>query len=211
MGNLLSDWTVSWVDGESHLSNMMRLQSGKYIDLNTFTEDDITFDDILIPLSRITRFNGHGPIDPLSVIQHAMLTQSIAKFHGASAEVQLACLIHDNHEAIIGDTTSPNKILLCVEEPERITEEVRMKFGAEYIHYDDWFEVKQYDNMALNLERRVMWDDWSENDCTYWPSEEVAADKETCIAEFHYWKGHNTGEYRSIHGELIRRLNGQAQ
>lgn len=57
-------------------------------------------------LSRINRFNGRTPV-PYSVAQHSLLVAGLLP-----ARLRRHGLLHDAHEAILGDTTSPLKAAL---------------------------------------------------------------------------------------------------
>ncbi|MBV8619647.1 MAG: hypothetical protein JOY84_12345 [Curvibacter sp.] len=59
-------------------------------------------------LAQINRFIGHA-VRPYSVAEHSLLCCTLAAREGLSASVQLACLLHDAHEAFIGDVASPVK------------------------------------------------------------------------------------------------------
>ena len=64
--------------------------------------------DIAWALSQINRFVGHAR-RPYSVAEHSLLVADLAKIDGKSPAVQLACLLHDAHEAYTGDVGSPHK------------------------------------------------------------------------------------------------------
>lgn len=64
--------------------------------------------DIACSLAQTNRFNGHC-IRPYSVAEHSLLVAGLAEREGKSALVQLACLLHDAHEAYTGDQSTPAK------------------------------------------------------------------------------------------------------
>ncbi len=69
-------------------------------------------DVIAHSLSQINRFAGHT-LRPYSVAEHSLLVARIAaEQYGASPIVQLACLMHDAHECIVGDVSRPVKALI---------------------------------------------------------------------------------------------------
>lgn len=72
---------------------------------------DVCITDIVHALSLICRFGGHTS-EHYSVAQHSLLVARILAALGASPEVQLAGLMHDAHEAYIGDIPTPIKIAL---------------------------------------------------------------------------------------------------
>lgn len=99
--------------------------SGRFVDVRGAKPEHITLDDIAVPLSRIARFNGHTSAF-YSVAQHSVLVSMLVwdlldvelpeaeKFAGGKAERSYWRLVgarwgllHDAHEAYIGDIASP--------------------------------------------------------------------------------------------------------
>lgn len=80
--------------------------SGKRVSL--LTPDPLTIDirDIACALSRINRFNGATSL-PLNVAAHSLAVMRELERRKASPEVLLLGLLHDAHEAYIGDITNP--------------------------------------------------------------------------------------------------------
>lgn len=64
--------------------------------------------DIAWSLSQVNRFTGHAQ-RPYSVAEHSLLVTDLARQDGKSLEVQLACLLHDAHEAFTNDLSTPAK------------------------------------------------------------------------------------------------------
>lgn len=62
--------------------------------------------DIAHALAGIPRFNGHTR-QPWSVAQHSLLVLALLDPEITTPEERLAALLHDAHEAYIGDITSP--------------------------------------------------------------------------------------------------------
>jgi hypothetical protein len=73
------------------------------------TAADIDPVDIVEALSRICRFNGHVVVEHYSVAAHSLLVADQLPDH-----LKLAGLLHDAHEAYVGDMTSPMKAALGV-------------------------------------------------------------------------------------------------
>lgn len=78
-------------------------RSGISFDFLNATVDDILWIDIAIALGKICRFGGHC-IGFYSVAQHSCLVADILPL-----EIKLYGLLHDAHEAYIGDMTKPFK------------------------------------------------------------------------------------------------------
>ena len=72
---------------------------------------DMTPADVATVLAKLARFTGHtrADADPYSVAQHSMLVSELMRRNGYSPNAQLAGLIHDAHEAILGDMSTPLK------------------------------------------------------------------------------------------------------
>ncbi|MCW3477399.1 hypothetical protein [Limobrevibacterium gyesilva] len=98
----------------------MQTVSGQAFDLVYPRADMVRLMDIAAGLSRLPRFCGQttGPV-AWNVAEHSLLVERLVEIAGGSAELRLAALIHDAHEAYIGDVISPLKsairILLDIE------------------------------------------------------------------------------------------------
>lgn len=75
--------------------------TGKRVDLSKPTSDDISITDIAHSLSLLNRFTGHTRL-PISVAQHSIM---VANYMPKGDK--LVGLLHDAHEAYIGDISSP--------------------------------------------------------------------------------------------------------
>lgn len=110
----------------------MQMHSGFCVDLLEPDLAGLTLQDLATCLSRLPRFLGHtrgGPI--YSVAQHCVLmAEALAE---ETLTLRRAALLHDAHEAIIGDLISPLKQLLgpaLVEVVERpIIAAMHARFG----------------------------------------------------------------------------------
>lgn len=85
---------------------IIRLKSGRYIDLVNPNPDDIIIEDIVHALTNIPRFTGHLNTF-YSVAQHSVLTAKLV-----DDEHKFAALMHDASEAYLGDISSPLKNLI---------------------------------------------------------------------------------------------------
>lgn len=107
-------------------------------------------------LAIINRFTG-ATKRPYSVAEHSLLCADIAEACGATVPAQLACLMHDAHEAITGDASSPAKWTLgdawaAFEQPH--ARELRRHFGLLSTFSAHRTHIKQIDLVALATERR---------------------------------------------------------
>lgn len=113
-------------------------------------------------LAIINRFTG-ASCRPYSVAEHSLLCADIAEHLHAPAYVQLACLLHDAHEAITGDQSSPAKWAMGAawdnfEHPH--AHALRRWFKLQTTFASHRQQVKSIDLMALATERRDLmpWD-----------------------------------------------------
>jgi hypothetical protein len=77
--------------------------SGKLVDLGRPKLEDIEIDDIAWSLAHMARFNGHLIIQ-ISVAQHSIYVSELVP-----EPLRLAALLHDAHEAYLGDIVRPVK------------------------------------------------------------------------------------------------------
>lgn len=85
-------------------SPFLRTASGR--DLILARPDAVCIDDIAAHLAKINRFNGASR-QPYSVAQHSVLVATILAVAGHDAATQLWGLLHDAHEAYLGDMATP--------------------------------------------------------------------------------------------------------
>lgn len=82
--------------------------SGRAVPLMRIDADDIDlFGDVAEALARLTRFDGHVPGGVYSVAQHCVLMADAALEETGDAGLAAHCLLHDAHEAYIGDIVTP--------------------------------------------------------------------------------------------------------
>lgn len=134
--------------------------TGQAFDLVNPVPATIRLDDIAIPLSRIVRFNGHTK-DRYTVADHLLLCERLCLRHFPPA-IRLAILIHDAHEAYLGDITSPVASLLrsdALKDSKRAIDAAICKgiglpwdFLQGYVAHD----IKRIDRQALAIEKRDM-------------------------------------------------------
>ena len=112
-----------------------RMLSGRRLDLLDPSPLDIEIEDIAHGLSRVARWNGQTKGDYVfSVAQHSLLVEQIARTQspGLGAKEQLAILLHDAAEYVIGDMISPFKNALGMDYKQfeaRLQKAIHLRFG----------------------------------------------------------------------------------
>lgn len=80
--------------------------SGIEFNLIDPTAEMVNLDDIAVSLSNIKRFNGHTNVNCSVALHSVILSHAVPKYLAKTA------LLHDAHEAYIGDITTPVKTIL---------------------------------------------------------------------------------------------------
>lgn len=112
-----------------------RMLSGRRLDLLDPTPLDIEVEDIAHGLAFVARWNGQTRGDwPYSVAEHSLLVEEIfSRLNpGIAVRWQLAALLHDAPEYVIGDMISPVKAAVGPNYGEldrRLTAAVHLRFG----------------------------------------------------------------------------------
>lgn len=112
-----------------------RMLSGRRLDLLDPTPMDIEVEDIAHGLAFVARWNGQTYGDwPYSVAEHSLLVEQIYSRQnaGVGAKWQLAALLHDAPEYVIGDMISPVKSAVGPGYgalDERLTAAIHIRFG----------------------------------------------------------------------------------
>jgi len=129
-------------------------RTGRRIDLRYPHESDICLDDVAHALGHICRYTGHSSIY-YSVAEHCVRASMLVPTDAA-----LATLLHDAHEAYVGDVSSPLKSL--VPDYRRIEDEMeRVVFTALMGRLPNEYEarhIKQADVAMLRMEAEAMMD-----------------------------------------------------
>ncbi|MFU8864347.1 MAG: HD domain-containing protein [Rhodobacterales bacterium] len=112
-----------------------RMLSGRRLDLLDPTPVDIEIEDIAHGLAFVARWNGqtHGD-HAYSVAEHSLLVETLFSrmSPGIAAKWQLAALLHDAPEYVIGDMISPVKSAVgpgYERLDERLTAAIHIRFG----------------------------------------------------------------------------------
>lgn len=111
-----------------------RMLSGRRLDLLDPTPLDIEIEDIAHGLAFVARWNGQTRGDwPYSVAEHSLLVEEIfARLGDHPAKWQMAALLHDAPEYVIGDMISPVKSAVGPgygELDARLSAAVHLRFG----------------------------------------------------------------------------------
>lgn len=145
-------------------SHALTTYSGRQLDLDACSSDEIFVEDIAAALSKICRF-GAQTRTFYSVAQHAVLVRDILVEDLGRPDLALYGLHHDSHEAFAGDLPSPLKAKineegddvyerLCIQLDAAISE----AFGFSIPHRGsaDYGVFKRADATALLLEARLL-------------------------------------------------------
>ena len=112
-----------------------RMLSGRRLDLLDPSPRDIEIEDIAHGLARVARWNGQTVGDhAYSVAQHALLVEEIASAMqpDLTRRWQLAALLHDAPEYVIGDLISPFKAAIGLDYKAfelKLLEAIHRRFG----------------------------------------------------------------------------------
>ena len=86
-------------------------RAGASLDIASLSPDDIVWSDIATSLSKLCRWNGHCK-GFYSVAQHCCMAHDWIRDHSRLPELCVYGLLHDAHEAFVGDIIYPVKQLL---------------------------------------------------------------------------------------------------
>ena len=136
-----------------------RMLSGRRLDLLDPTPMDIEVEDIAHGLAFVARWNGQTIGDwPYSVAEHSLLVEDIfSRLNaGIGGKWQLAALLHDAPEYVIGDMISPVKSAIGPgygQLDERLTAAVHLRFGLPtHLPVAIKREIKRADRISAWLE-----------------------------------------------------------
>lgn len=131
--------------------------TGKIVDLNNFSSEDIHVMDIAVSLSRQRRYAGHT-IVPWSVGQHLILCGMISEMLSLGDDVRKSALLHDVPEVWLQDIISPLKHEYTnakyEKDTQRIERIVYSHFNALHCFNDKEVmrKTKVIDQLACHLE-----------------------------------------------------------
>jgi uncharacterized protein len=141
-------------------SSWLQTASGRRLCLLNPKPDQVCIEDVAQGLSNIPRWGGRCRF--FSVAQHSVFVSRLCE-----PPFALEALLHDAHEAYIGDLPTPLKRLLgeSWERIEsRVRDVVRLRFGVPRVQHE---LVTYADQLALLLEAREFYPrDWAEFSAT---------------------------------------------
>jgi 5'-deoxynucleotidase YfbR-like HD superfamily hydrolase len=136
-----------------------RMLSGRRLDLLDPTPVDIEVEDVAHGLAFVARWNGQTKGDfAYSVAEHSLLVETLFTRMQPSAPVkwQLAALLHDAPEYVIGDMISPVKAAVGSgygELDDRLTAAIHIRFGLPAtLPVAIKKQIKKADNVSARLE-----------------------------------------------------------
>lgn len=146
--------------------------TGRRVELLAPDPETIAIEDISHALARINRFSG-ATREAYSVAQHSLHVAELVARETDDPRVILAALLHDAHEAYLGDITSPVKRAIeevaVMESLIAMTEgallaQIRIRFGLPISDLNRRELIRRADLVALATEKRdlfaVQRDDW---------------------------------------------------
>ena len=140
-----------------------RMLSGRRLDLLDPSPSDIEIADIAHGLARVARWNGQTVGDhAFSVAQHATIVEQIvaALEPGIDARWQLAALLHDAPEYVVGDLISPFKAAVGLDYKAfelRLLQAIHTRFDLPPILPEDVAAaIKHADRVAAYFEATVL-------------------------------------------------------
>ena len=150
----------------------MQTYKGRRFELLAPRAEDVDPEELAWSLARIPRFLGHtrGPLS-YSVAEHSIyVAAAVAGRAGGEPRLVLAALLHDAHEAYMGDITAPVKLALrelgagdaLAELQRRIDSAIAERFGFPVELFADP-RIKAADLLLLAAEKRDLMpgrDDW---------------------------------------------------
>ena len=134
---------------------------GRLMDICNPQPEDIKLDDIAHALSNICRYGGHYPVF-YSVAEHCVHAATLARNQGVGIRAQRALLLHDAHEAYIGDMVKPIKYQLdnLGDIAAKLDKTISQKFNVPLKEFHA--SIKYYDDLVLQTELRAA--GWGGND-----------------------------------------------
>ena len=155
--------TAAGAKAEPPARAWQRMLSGRRLDLLDPAPRDIEIEDIAHGLARVARWNGQTLGDhAFSVAQHALLVEAIASALEPAwpSNWQLAALLHDAPEYVIGDLISPFKAAVGLDYKAfevKLLQAIHRRFGLPPALPDEVATgIKRADRIAAYYEATVL-------------------------------------------------------
>lgn len=139
-------------------------RSNVKFDLVNVSAVNVRLEDIAWSLARIPRFIGHSRAFR-SVAAHSVSCAALARRFRESERVQLLCVLHDAHEAYLGDLISPVVNVMPLEVAQwwvglknRVQQAIWERFHVSPPDESEHMLISTYDLMDRHNERAV----WNE-------------------------------------------------
>lgn len=138
-------------------------------------ENRIYLADIVFGLDQINRFNGATASGTISVLEHSLLVSNLVDW-----QARPYALLHDAHEAYIGDITTPVALALKAKDhldalKLALDGLIWQAFGLEPPDHDVRRQVREADRLALWIERKTLMQPGPDRG---WPQVEVTKAQE---------------------------------
>lgn len=91
------------------------MANGKFVDIANPSIENLDMETLFKQLSLINRFNGATYPKTVSVLEHSINVSLMLKHWELSVHHQLYGLVHDAHEAVIGDIATPVKAYIGID------------------------------------------------------------------------------------------------
>jgi len=137
----------------------MQTKHGKF-NLIEPDPEDVDIRDIAWGLSRLPRFQAQTSDLPYSVGAHSLMVADMVDYRGGGTDLVLLALMHDAHEAYIGDIILPVGIALeklamnnvITQLKERVQTAIQIKFELPIVQDHTPIRIADLDAMAIERE-----------------------------------------------------------
>jgi len=138
---------------------IIRLVSGKLVDVFHIQPGDVTIEDIAHALSYLNRFGGHTPY-PYSVAQHSVFAAYLAvRIYGDRPNIVFKVLMHDIQEGV-GCVDIPSPIKVHCPDYQRVEltveSQLREQFQCVVVDAEEQDALHYCDKLACELEQAVI-------------------------------------------------------
>ena len=166
--------------------------TGRAVDMLAPAAADIAFADVAHALALINRYDGHTR-QPISVAQHCVMGAEAMLHETGSVRLAALFLLHDAHEAYVGDTGTPVQLALAALCPaagealrklrRRFDVAIHVAAGVTLPGAEEHRAVKRMDLRMLRAERDALMAVRPQD----WAPEVEAAEPITCLTSFAAW------------------------